>query len=214
MSASLDYILAADTRLLETRTRDAVFEIQLENSDRLRLDASDNYELLVEPFQIAPGVFLPFGGYGFRDVGLSYAFGQQRPVSGTVSVRHGQFWSGDRTVVDIRQGRLEVTPQLSVEPSASLNWVDLPQGDFTTHLGRVRVNYAVSPRMFFSGLLQYNSSAHIFSTNARLRWEYSPGSELFVVYTEDRDTDLLMPLRGTALRNRGFVVKINRLFRF
>ena len=37
---------------------------------------------------------------------------------------------------------------------------------------------------------------------------------LFVVYTEDRDTDLMMPLRGTALRNRGFVVKINRLFRF
>jgi len=215
MSASLDYILAADTRLLETRTRDAVVEIQLENSDRLRLDASDNYELLVEPFQIAPGVFLPIGGYGFRDVGLSYAFGQQRPVSGTVSVRHGQFWSGDRTVVDIRQGRLEVTPQLSVEPSASLNWVALPQGDFTAHLGRVRVNYTVSPRMFFSGLLQYNSSADIVSTNVRLRWEYSPGSELFVVYTEDRDTDLLMPVRGgTALRNRGFVVKTNRLFRF
>ncbi len=215
MSASLDYILAADTRLLETRTRDAVFEMQLENSDSLRLDASDNYELLVEPFQIAPGVFLPVGGYGFRDVGFRYAFGQQRPVSGTVSVRHGQFWSGDHTVVDIRQGRVEVTPQLSVEPSASLNWVDLPQGDFTTHLGRVRVNYTVSPRMFFSGLLQYNSSADIFSTNVRLRWEYSPGSELFVVYTEDRDTDLLMPVRGgTALRNRGFVVKINRLFRF
>jgi hypothetical protein len=35
------------------------------------------------------------------------------------------------------------------------------------------------------------------------------------VYTEDRDTDLLMPVRGgTALRNRGFVVKTNRLFRF
>ena len=89
----------------------------------------------------------------------------------------------------------------------------MPQGEFATHLGRVRVNYTVSPRMFFSGLLQYNSSADIFSTNVRLRWEYSPGSELFVVYTEDRDTDVLMPVRGTALRNRGFVVKVNRLFR-
>ena len=106
---------------------------------------------------------------------------------------------------------LEVTPQLSVEPSASLNWVDLPQGDFTTHLGRVRVNYTVSPRMFFSGLLQYNSSAHIFSTNARLRWEYSPGSELFVVYNEERDT----LVRGFPdFANRALIIKINRLFRF
>ena len=214
MSASLDYILTADTRLLETRTRTAAFEFQFENSDRLSVDASDNYELLLEPFEIAPGIFLPMGGYEFADAGLSYAFGQQRPLSGTVSVRRGQFWSGHSTVVDIRQGRVEVTPQWSVEPSASLNWMDLPQGEFTTHLGRVRVNYTVSPRMFFSGLLQYNSSADIFSTNVRLRWEYSPGSELFVVYTEDRDTDVLMPVRGTALRNRGFVVKVNRLFRF
>ena len=68
--------------------------------------------------------------------------------------------------------------------------------------------------MFFSGLLQYNSSADIFSTNVRLRWEYSPGSELFVVYTEDRETDLLMPDRWSGLRNRGFVVKLNRLLRF
>jgi hypothetical protein len=139
MSASLDYILTADTRLLETRTRTAMFEFQFESSDRLSVDVSDNYELLLEPFEIGPGIFLPMGGYGFADAGLSYAFGQQRSLSGTVSVRRGQFWSGDSTVVDIRQGRIEVTPQLSVEPSASLNWVDLPQGEFTTHLGRVRV---------------------------------------------------------------------------
>ena len=54
-----------------------------------------------------------------------------------------------------------------------------------------------------------------FGSNLRLRWEYSPGSELFVVYTDDRDvTGGLRPDRGWDLRNRGFVVKFNRLFRF
>ena len=101
-----------------------------------------------------------------------------------------------------------MTPQLSVEPSLSVNWVDLPEGNFTTSLSRVRVNYSVSPRMFFSGgVLQHNSSGNTFSTNARLRWEYSPGSELFAVYTEDRDTDPFLPDRRTELRNRGFVVR-------
>ncbi len=44
--------------------------------------------------------------------------------------------------------------------------------------------------------------------------QYSPGSELFVVYSEDGDTDPLMPDRFSELRNRGFVVKMTRLFRF
>ena len=68
--------------------------------------------------------------------------------------------------------------------------------------------------MFLSGLVQYNSALDTVSTNLRLRWEYSPGSELFVVYTEERDSTPLRPDRTTELRNRGFVVKLNKLFRF
>ena len=65
--------------------------------------------------------------------------------------------------------------------------------------------------MFFGGLVQYNSLGRSLSTNLRLRWEYQPGSELFVVYNDQRDT----ALRGTPLlQNRAFVVKFTRLFRF
>ena len=65
--------------------------------------------------------------------------------------------------------------------------------------------------MFASALLQYNSGSDGISANVRLRWEYRPGSELFVVYNEERDT--LAP-RFPALANRTFIVKVNRLFRF
>ena len=94
----------------------------------------------------------------------------------------------------------------------SYNRVDLPEGRFTTTLVTTRTTYTVTPLMFVSGLLQYNSSSHALSTNVRLRWEYQPGSELFVVYNEQRDT--LAPTRLPALANRAFIVKINRLFRF
>ena len=49
------------------------------------------------------------------------------------------------------------------------------------------------------------------STNLRMRWEYRPGSELFIVYNENRDT--LAP-SFPDLENRAFIIKINRLFRF
>ena len=49
-----------------------------------------------------------------------------------------------------------------------------------------------------------------FSTNVRLRWEYRPGSELSLVYNEQRDT----LARGfPTLANRALILKLNRLFR-
>lgn len=101
--------------------------------------------------------------------------------------------------------------QLSLEPCIVFNWIDLPQGAFSTRLAVTRVNYSFSPRMFLSGLLQCNSLSDTFSANLRLRREYQPGSELFVVYTEDRDTDA--PDRFSERSNRALVVKLNRLFR-
>ena len=214
LEGQLDYFVMADTGLLETRQRVMRFDTEFENSDRVGVTYVNTYELLEAPFQIAPDVTIPVGGYDFSDVSLSYRLGPQRRVSGSVSFRTGSFWSGDIRSAAYSRGRINVLDQLSIEPSVSVNWIDLPEGSFTTTLVRSRFNYTFTPRMFFSGLAQYNSGGDSLSANLRLRWEYSPGSELFVVYTEDRDTDPFTPDRFSELRNRGFVVKINRLFRF
>ena len=69
----------------------------------------------------------------------------------------------------------------------------------------------MTPLMFASALVQYNSSTNTVATNARLRWEYQPGSELFIVYNEERNT----LTRGfPPLNDRALIVKVNRLFRF
>jgi hypothetical protein len=92
-----------------------------------------------------------------------------------------------------------------------VNWVDLVEGSFTTNLLGSRITYTMTPLMFVSALVQYNSSNDTVVANVRLRWEYRPGSELFVVYNEQRDT--LVPHFPT-LANRAIIVKFNRLFRF
>ena len=210
---SVDYITDR-AGMLETRENQGRFGIEFESSDQFNATYTRSYEFLERPFRIAPGVTIPVGGYGFQDVQTGFTFGQQRPLSGGVSVQHGSFFSGDKTTVGVNQGRVELTRKFSLEPSYSYNRVDLPEGLFTTHLVRTRTTYTMTPLMFVSALVQYNSSSASLSTNVRLRWEYSPGSELFVVYNEDRDTDSLMPDRFAELRNRAVVVKVNRLFRF
>ncbi len=215
LEASTDYILTADVNHLETRQNIAAFQTEFESSDRLTFTATDSYELLVEPFTPPGADFaIPVGGYGFTDFQVAYAIGQQRRINGQVALRRGAYFEGDLTTLELTQGRIAVLPQMSVEPTLSFNWIDTPYGAFRTNLAVTRVNYAFNPRMFFSGLLQYNSATNSFGSNLRFRWEYSPGSELFVVYTDDRDvTGGLRPDRGWELRNRGLVVKLNRLFR-
>ena len=215
LEGSFDYIETADLGIVETRQSQLGFSTELENSDRFGVSVADNYEFLHAAFAPGPDdVAFPVGGYGFFDVEGSYSPGAQRRLNGTLTVRAGGYFNGSIRSVEFRQGRMEVTPRLSLEPSVSVNWIDSPQGSFRTDLAVTRVSYSFTPRMFFSGLVQYNSSTHTVSNNLRLRWEYSPGSELFVVYTEDRETDPLRPDRFSELRNRGFVVKMNRLFRF
>ena len=216
LEGAVDYILTADVNHLETRQRLLSFQTEFESSDRLSFTATGNRELLVEPFTPPGADFsIPVGVYGFADYQVAYAIGQQRRVNGQVALRRGDYFGGGLTSLELSQGRIGVLPQMSIEPIVSFNWIDTPFGEFQSNLAVTRVNYAFNPWMFFSGLLQYNSADNSFSSNLRLRWEYSPGSELFVVYTDDRDvTNGFRPDRGLDLRNRGFVVKFNRLFRF
>ena len=215
LEGSFDYVETADTRAVETRQTQLAFSTEFENSDRIGVSAAESYEFLVEPFEPGRDVVLPVGGYRFRDVETTYNLGGQRRLSGIFTVRLGEYFSGTIRSVGFRRARLVLMPRLAVEPTLSVNWIETPQGSFRTDLLVSRVTWTLSPRMFFSGLVQYNSSTRTVSNNLRLRWEYSPGSELFVVYTEDRDSDPLRPDRYSGgLRNRGLVVKVNRLFRF
>lgn len=207
--ANLEYI-ENGAGVLETRQQGGQFNVEFENSDRLNVDYNRNYEFLTRPFQVSRGVFIPIGGYGFSDVRLSYNFGQQRRVSGNLSLTLGEFYDGSITTLGYSQGRVTITKRLSLEPSFSVSAVALPYGDFITRVIRTRADYGFSPRMFASSLLQYNYTDRTFSSNLRYRWEYRPGSEFFVVWTDEQDTRA----RGLTLRNRAFVVKVTRLLRF
>jgi hypothetical protein len=128
-----------------------------------------------------------------------------------LSIDYGTFYDGHKTTWALASGRVNVSSQLSLEPTFSINQVDVSTGEFTAKLFGSRITYTMTPLMFVSALLQYNSSSNTFATNARFRWEYSPGSELFVVYNDQRDS--LAP-GYPDLVNRAFIVKINRVFRF
>ena len=86
-----------------------------------------------------------------------------------------------------------------------------PGSEQTWGFNATHATYTATPRMFLSGLVQYNSSSRSVASNVQFRWEYQSGSELFVVYNETRDTE--RPGGFPGVQDRALIVKINRLFR-
>ena len=187
----------------------ALFRVDFESGDVAQFDSVRTYEAIVVPFLVAKDVRIPAGSYDYTVSRASYTFGSQRKVSGTAS--HAL-----RQLLRRRPARAELA-----QPDRVLA-ADLRRAD--DHLERrstgrgakghnnlvsSRLTYTVSPRMFLSALVQYQSRTDSVSTNARFRWEYRPGSELFVVYNDGRTT----LTRGIPdIQNRSFVVKVTRLF--
>ena len=153
----------------------------------------------------------PPGEYKTQQGHVSYILGQQRPVSGTVTVGRSGFYGGTLTEFTWT-GRVELSKQFYLEPQLSWNHVDVPQGIANNNLFSSRGTYTISPRMFVSALVQYQKRTSSVTSNARFRWEYRPGSELFVVYSDGRTT--INSSGFPDLQNRSFVVKVTRLLRW
>jgi hypothetical protein len=209
--AGYDYITDSRRTRVENRELSGTFQIDFHNSDQWTLDYTQDFEFLPRSFQIAPAVTVPTGGYDYNTVRMTYELGQQRAVSGRVSVAAGTFYGGTKKEANFTSGRVALTPRISVEPGLTMNWVDLPYGAFENRLITARGVVTPSPRMLISSLMQYNASDHTLSSSVRLRWEYVPGSEFFAVYSDGRNTaEAAVP----GLMNRSVALKITRLLRF
>jgi hypothetical protein len=209
LEAGLDHIADGSGRL-ENRQARLTARSEMQSGDAWSVQYERNYEFLPQPFPIASGVTVPVGGYSYDTGRAALTLGAQRKVAGDLTLAHGRFYQGERTEAGYR-GRVELGARCFVEPTVSVNWVKLPQGDFTARLFGARATFTFSPAMFVAALVQYSSAARLFSTNVRFRWEYRPGSEVFLVYNDGRD-----PLeRGvpSLLLSRSLTFKVTRLFR-
>ena len=194
---------------METREYNLEGRAIFESSDRLVVTHSVTEEHLLDGFDLSSDVGVPAGNYRFARSGIRFWLGTHRAVSGYVRYEFGEFFGGTRREVSY-WGRAEVNRRFSMEPNISLNWIEVPGGEVQAQVSRLRATYTVSPQSFVGALVQYNSAAQLMSANVRFRWEYSPGSDVFVVFSTNRDGDDAL----SGLTDRALVVKFPRLFRF
>jgi hypothetical protein len=211
LMGALDYTTDND-RVLESRSQLGSLRLDLMNGDEATVSVERSYEALTEPLELSDGRFVPVGRYDFTIARTAYQLGpRHRFVTGEIGVGGGSFYGGSLLEASYR-GRLDLVGHLTLEPNIVVNRIDVPSqpDSYWLNVFGLRATLPFSPRASLSALAQYGTDDGHLGVSARLRWEYRPGSDLFVVFSDGRDTT--QP--GHPMLNRSIAVKLTRLFRF
>jgi hypothetical protein len=95
-----------------------------------------------------------------------------------------------------------------VELAASRNDLSVQGNEFSADVYAGRLKYAVSTTLNFGAFVQFNGETGQMVTNLRANLIHAPLSDLFLLYTERRDT------KGGGVLERFFTVKVTRLLIF
>jgi Carbohydrate family 9 binding domain-like/Domain of unknown function (DUF5916) len=172
------------------------------SDDAVRVNTTHTFDRVDRAFEIAKGVVVPAGAYGFRDSWAEYEGSGKRIVSGRVRYGGGDFYGGSRRYVQLAPAFRPI-PLVSVEASYEYNDVTLPQGAFTTHVVNGRMNFNVSNKWLTTTLAQYDSASSRYVLFFRLDYIYRPGDNLFFVFNQT--TEPATP--GGDPRNRAVMLK-------
>jgi hypothetical protein len=174
----------------DLRTRRASLRVGtfFESGDQVSLTLANRVEGLETAFPIAPEVTLAGGRYEWSSVNLRLSSFNGRTVQGTLSGEIGDFWSGTKRSATL-SGNLRPSPNLSLEPSYSLNDVELPEGSFTTHLAGLRTNLSVTSSFLTSAFVQYNSSGDLAAVQVRFNYIFRQIDNIYLVYNLTTFTD-------------------------
>jgi hypothetical protein len=99
--------------------------------------------------------------------------------------RFGTYYNGRLNEARVR-GTYRANERLSFDLAEQWNRfrLPLPNGDFSVLYGSFQTNYSFSRFLTLSSLVQMNTAnTQAVSANIRLRWNYRPDSDLYVIYT-------------------------------
>ena len=164
-------------------------------------------EGVLEPFEIFPGVTVPIDTYDHVEAIVRFNTNRGAPVSFSFTSTSGGFFGGDRVQMSPRVS-MRVGETFNAQLSFNRNDIDLPGGAFVTNLGRVRLNYSFTTRMFVQALIQHNDRDNLWSSNIRFALLFDANTGFFIVYN---DTQELGDARSTAA-GRTLTVKYSQLF--
>ena len=208
MFFSGSYISTVDGRMQDRQVATFI-NPDWESGDQIGLLLMKGRTVLDEDFDLADSIQVDPGEFGADMAMLFLNSAPHRAVVAGGNLRAQQFYGGTLKGAEANLS-VSPTPQISMTVAHSLNRADMPNGEFTANVTSLRLGYAFSTKLTTNALVQYNSLDNSFSTNVRLNFIHRPGSDLFVVLTEERGEED----RLWDVTDRGLALKLTYLMRF
>ena len=101
--------------------------------------------------------------------------------------------------------QLKWSEKLSFGFQFRLDDVDLPEGEFSSKVSKIEINYNFNNNWLTRTTIQYDSIRDVLSANFRLNWIHRAGDDLFLVFNTIRRGDLT---------DRGIILKYTHSFDF
>jgi len=209
------YITDLDGQVESWRVFTAPFNVQTDSGEHLEANVVPQFERLDEPFEISEGVIIPPGEYHFTRYRLEAQSSRHRPWRIGCTWWFGDFYSGTLDQIESFISYTTPSGHLQLQLNSEYDSADLPEGEFIQNLWQLKTVYAFSPEKVLSFFAQYDSDSRMLGVNARYRWTFQPGRDLFVVWNHDweRPVGAEDPFRLRPLYDQ-FVVKLRWTFRY
>ncbi|WP_420634720.1 DUF5916 domain-containing protein [Candidatus Palauibacter sp.] len=167
----------------ESRTFAPQMLIALKSGSFFTLTSRSSFESIRTSFPIA-GLSIDPGEYRFHEAEVSVRLGRGGHVRGELGGSAGSFYDGRRVSLRLSPA-LNISRHLEIRPGYDINRFELPGRPYlTTHLARLNLDFSLDTHLSLSTLAQYNSTMDQISVNARFRYHFREGVDLWVVYNE------------------------------
>ena len=178
---------APDTKhVLQSQEWQGTFRIEFHNGSYSDDDIVDVFtQRLTEPFNIYRNVFIPVGLYHWTRHQLTYGTPLNRRLTMRFFERFGSYYNGNLNEARVRWS-YRASERLSFDFSQQWNKFQLPVpgGNFSVVFGGFQTNYSFSRFLMLTALVQVNTANNqAVSGTVRLRWNYRPDSDLYIIYT-------------------------------
>ncbi len=148
---------------------------------------------------------LPKKEYNYSTIGANYTTNARKVIYGSSEVNYGTYYAANYLNYKAELN-FRIQPWGAFGINAEQNFLNYSEtiykNEQITLLG-ARMEFSFNRNLFLTNFLQYNTQAKNFNINSRLQWRFKPMSDLYLVYTDNYQSDVFSP------KSKAIVLKIN-----
>jgi hypothetical protein len=181
-----------------TRTTDGTAEsrfiepqlyLEFKDGTELQLTGRSNFESVLDSFTVA-GASILAGDYWFHTGSARLQLPRSDRFRGDFTATAGSFYDGTRLGLALNPA-WNPSKHLELGGGYEINRLDFGDRDqtATAHLLRLKVQLAANTRLSFNTFAQFSNVADLATFNARLRYHFREGTDLWIVYNDGLNTE-------------------------